>query len=104
MFYVVDGEVEFKMESAKHTATKGAFINIPLGGAVHCFKNTSNSVAHLLCTVVPAGLDKFFEEIGKPVEAGKFLPPPDLKPEDLQKLKTIAEKYGQQLFPPDYLG
>ena len=103
MFYVIDGEIIFKKEGGSFTAKKGAFVNIPLGGAVHCFKNTTDKVAHLLCTVVPAGLDSFFKEIGKPVEAGTFLAPPSLTMEDLDKLKFLAEKYGQQLYPPDFL-
>ena len=60
MFYVVDGEIEFKMEGGKYIASKGSFVNIPLGGAVHCFKNNTDKLAHLLCTVVTAGLDSFF--------------------------------------------
>lgn len=103
MFYVVDGEILFKKEGDNYTAKKGSFVNIPLGGAVHCFKNTTDKVAHLLCTVVPAGLDSFFKEIGKTVEAGTFLAPPSLTIEDLDKLKSLAEKYGQQLYPPDFL-
>jgi quercetin dioxygenase-like cupin family protein len=104
MFYVVEGEVEFKMEAGKHKVTSGAFINIPLGGKAHSFKNTSDKVAHLLCTVVPAGLDDFFKEIGTPVEAGIFLPaqPPDK--EALLRLKSIGERYGQEFYPPDFLG
>jgi hypothetical protein len=57
----------------------------------------------MCCQVVPGGLDAFFEEIGKPVEKGVFLPPPSLSKEELGKLKSIAEKYGEQLYPPDYL-
>jgi quercetin dioxygenase-like cupin family protein len=104
MFYVVEGEIEFKMEGGKYKAKKGSFVNIPLGGRVHCFKNTTDKVAHLLCTVVPAELDDFFHEIGKPIETGAFLPPPILNIEELNKLKSIAEKYGQKLYPPDFLG
>ncbi|MDO1451773.1 cupin domain-containing protein [Rhodocytophaga aerolata] len=104
MFYVVEGEIEFKMEGGGYRAQKGSLINIPLGGAVHSFKNTTDQIAHLLCTVVPAGLDSFFKEIGKPVEAGVFLPPPSLSAEELEKLKALAQKYGQTLYPPDYLG
>jgi len=102
-FYVVDGEVEFKTETGSYLAKKGSLVNIPLGGAVHSFKNISQSIAHLLCTVMPAGLEELFQEIGKPVEAGIFLPPhiPDV--EEQQKLKNIAEKYGQKLYPPDFL-
>ena len=99
MFYVVDGEIEFKMEGKKHTAAKGSFVNIPFGGGVHYFKNTTDTIAHLLCTVVPAGLDSFFKEIGKPVMIGTFLPLPTLSAEELNKLKAVAEKYGQKLYP-----
>ncbi len=76
-FYVVDGEIEFKTETGKYPAKKGAFVNIPKGGEVHCFKNNSDTVAHLLCTVIPSGLDEFFLEIGTPIPAGAFLPPPE---------------------------
>ena len=103
MFYVVDGEVEFKREGGKYAAKKGSFVNIPLGGAVHSFKNTTDKLAHLICTVVPSGLDSFFQEIGKPVESGTFLPPPTLSKDDMIKLKTIGEKYGQEFYPPNFL-
>ena len=104
MFYVVDGEIEFTMEGGKHHAKKGSFVNIPFGGAVHCFKNNTDQVAHLLCTVIPSGLDAFFQEIGKPVETGTFLPPPALDGDALARLRSLAEKYGQKLYPPDFLG
>ena len=104
MFYVVEGEIDFKMEGGSYTAGKGSFVDIPLDGAVHSFKNTTDKVAHLLCTVVPAGLEKFFQEIGKRVEANKFLSPMPPTAEELNKLKSIAEKYGQELYPPDFLG
>ncbi len=103
MFYVVEGEIEFKMEGGSYTANKGAFVNIPLGGAIHAFKNTTGQVAHLLCTVVPAGLDSFFREIGKPVETDQFLSPTPPTAEELNTLKSVAEKYGQELYPPDFL-
>jgi quercetin dioxygenase-like cupin family protein len=102
-FYVVEGEVEVKTKDLTYTARKGSFVSIPLGGVVHKFKNLSHSTAHLLCTVVPAGLDAMFLEIGKPVRAGKFLPPTPLSPAKLTRLAAIAKKYGQKLFPPDYL-
>ncbi|KQT27633.1 cupin [Chryseobacterium sp. Leaf405] len=102
-FYVVDGEVEFKTEEGKSIAKKGDTITIPKGGAIHSFKNVSNGLAHLLCTVVPAGLDDFFEEIGTPLQEGEFLPPPPLDENAVKKLMAIAKKYGQVVYPPDYL-
>jgi hypothetical protein len=57
----------------------------------------------LLCTVVPAGLEEFFEGIGEPVAAGEFLPPPQMNPEAIEKLQKIARKHGQVVFSPNYL-
>ena len=103
-FYVMEGEIVVKTEAQTYTARQGAFVNIPLGGLVHDFKNVSDIMAHLLCVLTPAGMEGLFQEIGKPVPEGTFLPPPTLGPEEQQRMQAIAEKYGQKLFPPDYLG
>jgi quercetin dioxygenase-like cupin family protein len=103
-FYVVEGEVEVKSEFGNYVASKGSFISIPKGGVVHGFKNKTGQNAHLLCTVVPAGLESFFVEIGQPVKFGELLPPPHFDEATVKKLQAIAEKYGQKVFPPDYLG
>lgn len=102
-FHVLEGEVEIKTELGTYTAPQGTFANIPLGGLVHCFKNKTQQMARLWCMVVPAGLEEFFEEVAQPAPFGTFLTPSPMTPEILQKLQAVAEKYGQQLFPPDYL-
>jgi quercetin dioxygenase-like cupin family protein len=102
-FYVIDGEVEVHSEFGSYTAKKGAFVVIPKGGVVHYFKNVADKLAHILCTVVPAGLEELFEEIGEPVAADSFLPAPAMTPESIKKLLTIAEKHGQVIYPPNYL-
>ncbi|CAM4093351.1 Mannose-6-phosphate isomerase, cupin superfamily [Pedobacter westerhofensis] len=102
-FYIVDGEVEVHSEAGTYTAKKGSFVLVPEGGIVHYFKNVSDKVAQLLCTVVPAGLEEFFEEIGEPVAAGEFLPPPPMDPESVKSLGSIAQKHGQVLYPPNFL-
>ncbi len=103
-FYVIEGEIEVKSEVSTYKAKKGSFVDIPMGGIVHCFKNKLNETAHLLCFVVPSGLEEFFLEIGRPVLPGDFLPVPEMEAESLKKLQQIATKYGQKIFPPDYLG
>jgi quercetin dioxygenase-like cupin family protein len=102
-FFVIEGEVEVKSELSAYIAKKGSYIIIPKGGIVHCFKNKTDKIAHLLCTVVPAGLEEFFLEIGKPVAIGEFLPAPEMNAEMMKNLIPIIEKYGQKVFPPDYL-
>lgn len=47
-------------------------------------------------------MEKMFIEIGKPVAADTLLPIPQMTPEELKRLQSIAEKYGQKLYPPDY--
>lgn len=103
-FYVMEGEVVVKTKEQASTARKGDFVRIPLGGVAHDFKNQTETTAHLLCILVPSGLEKFFQEIGKPVTFGEFLPPPPMGPEDQKKIEAIAEKYGQKVYPPDYFG
>jgi quercetin dioxygenase-like cupin family protein len=102
-FYVVDGEVEVKSEAGTYIAKKGSYVSVPKGGIVHAFKNKNDQIAHLLCTVVPSGLEEMFLEIGQPVALGEFLPPTPMDPESIKKLIAILEKYGQKAFPPDYL-
>jgi len=104
MFHVLEGEVVFKTEAGKQTVSKDGFVNIPLGGAVHCFKNTSENNARLLCTVVPAGLENLFKEIGTPVVSGQMLPTPELTDKRKEFLKEIDLKYNQKTYPPDFLG
>jgi quercetin dioxygenase-like cupin family protein len=101
-FYVLDGSVTFSTAAGSQTVTKGGFVHIPLGGAVHCFKNTSDQVATLLCTVMPAGLEEVFRAIGQPAAPGQFLPIPEPTPERIALIKAIEAQFNQQTYPRDY--
>ncbi len=103
-FYVIDGEIEVKSEAGTYIAKKGAYVVIPKGGIVHSFKNKTDTLTHLLCTVIPSGLEEMFIAIGTPVEPHTFLPPPPMDPQSIEKLIKIAEQYGQKVYPPDFLG
>jgi quercetin dioxygenase-like cupin family protein len=102
-FYIIDGEIEVTTKKKTYTATKGSYVNIPFNGPVHKFTNETVKTAHILCLTTPAGMEKMFEEIGKPVAADTFLPPPQMTPEEQKRVQSIAEKYGQKLYPSDYL-
>lgn len=104
MFHVLEGEVEFKTEAGRQIVTKDGFINIPFGGAIHCFNNTSENYARLLCTVVPAGLENLFREVGTPVLPGQMPPAAELTDKRKAFLKEIDLKYNQKTYPPDFLG
>jgi quercetin dioxygenase-like cupin family protein len=102
-FYILDGEIEVITKERKFTATKGSYVNIPFNGPVHKFTNKTDKTAHILCLITPAGMEKMFEEIGKPVAPGTFLSRPKMTPEEQKQVQSIAERYGQTLYPPDYL-
>lgn len=103
-FYIIEGELVVSAEGQPpYTAKKGAFVEIPKGGIVHCFKNESDAVTHIILFTTPAGLADLFKEIAKPVKWGDFLPVHEPTEEEKQKLRQAATKYGQQIYPPDYL-
>jgi quercetin dioxygenase-like cupin family protein len=102
-FYIIDGGIEVITKKKTYPATKRSYVNIPFNGPVHKFTNKTDKTAHILCLTTPAGMEKMFEEIGKPVAADTFLPPPQMTPEEQKQFQSIAEKYGQKVYPPDYL-
>lgn len=99
-FYVVEGEVEMRTKEGSTLAQQGAIVTIPVDGPVHAFKNISGRPAKLLCIVSPAGLDAFFKEAGQPATEGAT--PKPMTDEDRLRIRAIAEKYGQKLYPPDF--
>jgi quercetin dioxygenase-like cupin family protein len=101
-FYIMDGEFRVITKEKVYTAAKGSYVNIPFEGPIHKFTNETDKTAHILCFTTPAGMDKMFLEIGKPVSANTLSPIPQMTPEELKRLQSIAEKYGQKLYPPDY--
>lgn len=101
-FYILEGEINVITKEQRYTAKKGSYVNIPFNGPVHRFTNETDRVVHFLCFLTPAGMEKMFLEVGKPVTANTLLPPPQLTHEDLTRLQNIAEKYGLNLYPPDY--
>ncbi len=98
-FFVLEGKVNFFTEEGNFKAEKGAFVNIPKGGLIHNFKNESNEPAILLCTVMPSGAEKMFEEVSEYFEKNSNISPEERK----VYFETISKKYNTTLYPPDYL-
>lgn len=101
-FYILEEEINVLTKEKRYTAKQGSYMNIPFNGPIHKFTNETNSVVHFLCFLTPAGLEKMFLEVGKPVTADTLLPIPQLTYEDLKRLQSVAEKYGLILYPLDY--
>lgn len=78
------------------TEEPGSFVHFPKG-VLHSCQNVGPSPARFLTLIVPAGLEKVFEEAGKPGPDVPF--PPSFDEEDLAKLLAAVPRDGVE-FPP----
>src|SRR4051794_38820796 len=80
----------------------GDSANIP-ANAPHAFRNTADAPARLLCTVAPAGLERFFAEFGDPVPT-RTAPAPELSDVErrnrLERAAAKAPEYGIEMLAP----
>lgn len=97
-FLVLEGEITFQLGDDRIIAPAGTFVNMPIG-SLHCFKNESNDMARMIMTVIPAGLEQMFLEVGQPLpDDSKLASPPS--PEAIQKLLEAAPRYGVDIHIP----
>ena len=98
-FILLEGEIEATFRGEKAIVRAGEIVNIP-AKAPHQFHNASSKPVRLLCICSPAGQEKFFQEVGVPVET-RTTPPPKLDKEQQEqfkaKSKALAPKYRTEL-------
>jgi quercetin dioxygenase-like cupin family protein len=99
-FYILEGEISFQIGEKRIVAKAGMFANMPVG-LPHSFRNESSKPAKMLISVVPAGLENMFFEVGVPVAQGATTAAPPTQPE-IEKLLAAAPKYGIEIRLPGY--
>lgn len=99
-FYVLEGEVAFRVGDDRIRAVPGMFAHMPVG-TPHSFRNETERPARMLIWVVPAGLEKMFFEVGQPALADSSSVPPPTHAE-IEKLLEIAPRYGVKILLPDH--
>lgn len=87
-FYVLTGQLEFRVGKRFVVAGPGALVFAPRG-IPHTFRNVGTTPARFLTVISPAGLEKFFEER---TALSKELPTSD--PSYPSTYKALTEKYG----------
>ena len=102
-FRVLAGSIEVLLRDLPPVRLEaGDSANIP-ANAPHAFRNTADVAARLLCTVAPAGLERFFAEFGDPV-ATRTSPAPELSDAErrtrLQRAAAKAPEYGIEMLAP----
>ncbi len=95
--YVLEGEYEVLVGENTVRAGAGSVIRVPRH-VLHTFKNVSTTPSRLLALKTPAGLERFFEEVGDP--ATDDASPPPFGQEQIRRLVATAPKYGVEIPPP----
>lgn len=94
-FYVIEGEFTFFIGEREIRAKTGDFVHGPRN-VRHTFKNSSSAQGRLLVILNPSGFERFFEEVGDPVEPGTQ-PPVKQSSGHIEKVINTAPKYGLTL-------
>jgi mannose-6-phosphate isomerase-like protein (cupin superfamily) len=90
-WYVVEGEYRFEVDGQEIYASAGATVFAPRGSR-HTFQNVGTAPGHTVTTVVPGGLDLFFEELETVAPRGTV--------PDTAALLPLFEKHGLELLGP----
>lgn len=99
-FRVLEGAIDVRLRDLSPVRLEaGESVNIP-ANAPHSFRNVAQVPARLLCTVSPAGLERFFAEFGDFVPT-RTSPAPHLsdaeRQERLQRAMAKAPQYGTEI-------
>jgi quercetin dioxygenase-like cupin family protein len=87
-FYVLEGSPNLQVAERTMQLAAGAFAFVPRG-TIHTYSNPGSKPAKLLVIVSPAGFEKALEEMAEAA--------PGDQPLDMEKLLTIAKKYGLKI-------
>jgi quercetin dioxygenase-like cupin family protein len=98
-FILLEGEIQATFRGKKSTVRAGDTLNIP-ANSPHQFHNVSTGAVRMICICSPAGQEKFFMEVGVPVDT-RTAPPPKLSEKEqaafIEKVKALAPKYRTEL-------
>ncbi len=89
-FYVVSSEVDFQINGEVVRATAGTTVYLPRN-APHSFTVVGSEPAKMLMMLMPAGLEKYFEELSQL---------PTDEPPDMEKVIEVSARYGIEFLSP----
>ncbi|HEX3879491.1 MAG TPA: cupin domain-containing protein, partial [Bryobacteraceae bacterium] len=90
-WFIARGEYPFEVDGREIYASAGATVFAPRGSS-HTFENIGTEPDWSITTVVPGGVDLFFEEVAAACPRGT-------RP-DPAKLLPVFQKYNQELIEP----
>ena len=98
-FYVLEGEYEFLLDGETLRVGVGSLLYFPKG-TLHAHRGVGEGAGRMLLTQTPGGLyERFFEEVGRPME-GEAGPRLFEEQPDVESIVATAAKYGIEIAPP----
>jgi quercetin dioxygenase-like cupin family protein len=64
-WYLLEGELQFKLGEDLHDVAAGAFVYVPRG-VPHAFRNIGDGYARMLVAFTPSGMERFFDRFAAP--------------------------------------
>ncbi|HEY6398268.1 MAG TPA: cupin domain-containing protein, partial [Solirubrobacteraceae bacterium] len=86
-WYVIEGELRFKLGVDVHRAPAGSFVLVPRGEP-HCFQNVADAPARILVMFTPAGMERFFDRFAA------------LSAADPEAFRSIGAPLGMEVIGP----
>lgn len=96
--YVLEGSLTCHVGKEQHAVSAGAALLLPRG-VEHGFSVDSDE-ASLLVTIIPAGFERYFQEVGIVARGGDAEPRVVLGNIDVERLVTVAARYGVEITGP----
>ncbi len=90
-FYVLEGEVEFKLNEETVRARAGDLVRVP-AGVLHAFSNPTKVWGKVLQIHTGGGLEKMFEELAQAFPPGTSI--------DRERLGATMQRYDQSPAAP----
>jgi quercetin dioxygenase-like cupin family protein len=99
-FYMLDGQMDYRVEDEDYQLYPGCFIHLPLG-LPHAFRIRGERPARFLAMVDPGGLLHLYDEVGLPAPELR-LPGPDGRPleEEIPRWNEVGPRYGLDVVGP----
>jgi mannose-6-phosphate isomerase-like protein (cupin superfamily) len=94
--HVIEGELLFVTEEGEREIGPGAWVHVPRG-TPHAFHNPGAAHAHRLVVFTPAGVERFFLEVGVPATDRRSRPAGGPGPRELLE---AAARYGWEIIRP----
>jgi mannose-6-phosphate isomerase-like protein (cupin superfamily) len=95
-YYILEGDFSFLYGDKETKAGKGHFVYVHRG-RFHTCKNVGSSSGKLLLIITPPQFEKFFEEIGIPIEDKSSFHPHILTSATFENIIKISAKYGVEI-------